>query len=242
MSLNNQVRELLIENAYRFEVASFIPTDPISLPHRYTAKGDIEVSAFISAWMAYGSRIQFLKVLEHLHREMDRVGGPYAFIMSRAYKELSIPPETSLYRFYRWADFYALCGRLYQVLQHNPSLEADNIELRRRFSGINGIPNENSQSANKRLHMFLRWMVRCNSAVDFGLWQSVLSPAQLIIPLDTHVYHISRQLGLTNRSVADLKCAIQITDILKDIWPDDPVRGDFALYGMGINTSTTTLE
>mgnify|MGYP003316733159 CR=1 FL=1 len=102
------------------------------------------------------------------------------------------------------------------------------------FDGTNGIPVPGSPSANKRLYMLLRWMVRKNSPVDFGIWNNIL-PDQLIIPLDTHVYQTAVKLGITNRRSADLKTATEITSAMAEIWPDDPARGDFALYGIGIN-------
>jgi uncharacterized protein (TIGR02757 family) len=184
--------------------------------------------------MAYGSRKVFLNILDNLHTTMDSSGGPYSFIIDKGYYSLKNGENNTLYRFYKWSDFISLAERIREVLLSNGTLEADDMELRKMFNGINGIPLVCSTSANKRLHMFLRWMVRVGSPVDFGLWDS-LSPSELIIPLDTHVYQESVKLGLTSRKCADIKTASEITDHLKEIWPDDPVRGDFALYGIGIN-------
>lgn len=230
--------QLLNDAATKYETESFIQTDPIQFPHRYTLREDIEVSAFISAWMAYGSRKVFLKILDSLHSEMESNGGPFSYIMNGCYEKTGSNHSDTLYRFYKWSDFYSLSERLRTLYDKKGTLECDNVELRSSFAGINGIPLVSSTSANKRLHMFLRWMVRVGSPVDFGLWHSV-HPSQLIIPLDTHVYRESVRLGLTTRKCADIKTATEITDRMKEIWPDDPVRGDFALYGIGINKPTS---
>lgn len=224
--------------ADKYECPSFIEEDPIRFPHRYGKARDIEVSAFISAWMAYGSRKVFLEVLERLHRIMDGAGGPYRFVVSGSWR--SLKNEGCLYRFYKWADFIALCRRLADVYSRFESLEElfvpgeplDNgvVRLCSEFEGVNGIPVAGSTSANKRLYMFLRWMVRKGSPVDFGIWNRV-SPTQLLVPVDTHVYTVARSLGLTSRRSADLKTSIEITGKMIEIWPEDPARGDFALYG-----------
>ena len=169
---------------------------------------------------------------------MDGAGGPYRFVVSGSWR--SLKNEGCLYRFYKWADFIALCRRLADVYSRFESLEElfvpgeplDNgvVRLCSEFEGVNGIPVAGSSSANKRLYMFLRWMVRKGSPVDFGIWNRV-SPAQLLVPVDTHVYTVARSLGLTSRRSADLKTSIEITGKMAEIWPEDPARGDFALYG-----------
>lgn len=242
--MNKETISNLIAAANRYETKAFIASDPIQFPHRYTDLRDIEASAFISAWMAYGSRKVFLKVLDHLHGNMDKVGGPYSFITSGAYAGLCTDPDCCLYRFYKQSDLVVLCKKLQELYLQNKSMEnlfspasgiMDNIHnLCTYFDGTNGIPLPGSTSANKRLHMLLRWMVRKNSPVDFGIWRNI-SPGQLIIPLDTHVYQTAVGLGITTRRNADLKTAMEITSAMSEIWPDDPARGDFALYGMGID-------
>lgn len=236
--MNPKVRQVLIDAANRCECKGFIEGDPVQFPHRYHDRMDIEVSAFISAWMAYGSRKVFLGVLDRLHKMMDTAGGPYRYVISESWRYLG--HEGCLYRFYKWVDFSILCERLASVYSRMDSLEnlfvpgepleKGVLNLCREFDGVNGIPVSGSTSANKRLYMFLRWMVRKESPVDFGIWSSI-SPAQLLIPVDTHVYCTARAMGLTSRNVADLKTSIEITLQMAQIWPDDPARGDFALYG-----------
>ena len=100
------------------------------------------------------------------------------------------------------------------------------------FHDIKGFPKDGF-SACKRLNMLLRWMSRKNSPVDLGLWD--INPSKLIIPVDTHVHRMSLELDLTKRKQADMKTALEITDAMREIWPDDPTKGDFALFGFGIN-------
>ena len=138
------------------------------------------------------------------------------------------------------ADFGMLCQRLAGVYSRMNSLEElfvpgeplekGVLNLCREFEGVNGIPVAGSTSANKRLYMFLRWMVRKGSPVDFGIWNRI-DPSQLLVPVDTHVYVVAKALGLTSRNSADLKTSVEITGEMAEIWPDDPARGDFALYG-----------
>ena len=238
--MTHEIIQELVNAANRCECTGFIKGDPVQFPHRYGDRMDIEVSAFISAWMAYGSRKVFLGVLDRMHKMMDLAGGPYRFIVSGAWKETGHGADCCLYRFYKWADFRLLCERLANVYSRLDSLEdlfvpgepleKGVLNLCREFDGVNGIPVSGSTSANKRLYMFLRWMVRKGSPVDFGIWTR-LAPAQLLVPVDTHVYATAKALGLTSRCSADLKTSIEITGQMAEIWPDDPARGDFALYG-----------
>lgn len=236
--MKEEVRQILVEAADRCECAAFIEGDPVQFPHRYTDRRDIEVSAFIAAWMAYGSRKVFLGVLDRLHSMMDAAGGSYRYVTTGAWRNQDA--VGCLYRFYKWEDFSMLCARMADVYSRMESLEdlfipgepleKGVLNLCREFEGVNGIPVPGSSSANKRLYMFLRWMVRKGSTVDFGIWTRVTS-AQLLVPVDTHVYATAKALGLTSRSSADLKTSIEITAQMTEIWPDDPARGDFALYG-----------
>ncbi|MBO4499982.1 MAG: TIGR02757 family protein [Bacteroidaceae bacterium] len=249
--MDEKLKQILIEAAERHENKSFIADDPIQFPHRYTERNDIEISSFISAWMAYGSRKVFLNVLRNIHSAMDTSGGPSDYIKSQAWLDISSEsqgkPDCCLYRFYKWKDYSELCVRLHRLYSEYATMESildtgysPQVNVRKLcsyFTGIKGIPIPDSMSANKRIHMFLRWMVRKGSPVDFGLWNR-MKPAQLVIPLDTHVFQTASCLGLTSRNSADIKTALQITDSIRVIWPEDPVKGDFALYGLGLDGFT----
>ncbi|MDR1006506.1 MAG: TIGR02757 family protein [Bacteroidales bacterium] len=239
----NITLEHLIKTAsQQYNVKEFIEEDPIQFPHRYKKQTDIEISAFISAWLAYGNRKAFLKVLENIHILFEL--SPTEFIINRNYASFQNNKD-NLYRFYVKEDFYQLCECLRAIYVRSDTMEQDVRKMLKvldfngvlnyfflNFKNVKGIPKD-AKSACKRLCMFLRWMVRKDGIVDFGIW-SVISPQELIIPLDTHVFNTAKHLGIINSNSANLKTAHQITDYLRRIFPSDPCLGDFALYGLGI--------
>lgn len=244
--MEKQVEAQLKEWAGTYNVKSFIQDDPVQFPHRYTEKRDIEISGFITSWISYGRRELILRKADWLHEQMGK--SPYEWIMSGQYQYLApeIPAgkRDTFYRFYTHSDLRALCDRLKGIYEEYDSLEDalaahphpnPIVKLQDLFSGINGIPVMSGTSACKRLAMFLRWMVRTDGIVDFGIWNTAFHPRQLIIPLDTHVHQISLELGLTAQRAATLKTALEITEALARIFPDDPCLGDFALFGFDIN-------
>ncbi len=244
--MEETVRNQLKAWASQYNTAAFIQDDPVRFPHRFVRKQDIEISGFLTAWIAYGRRSLILQKAEWLHSHMGE--SPYAWICSGSFRQLTdkrIPQgRDTFYRFYTFSDLSDLCERLFDIYIHYHSMEDafaaasgnDPIEkLQALFQGIAGIPVSGGNSACKRLAMFLRWMVRRDRIVDFGIWESVLHPSELLIPLDTHVYQISTQLGLTDRKTATRKTAAEITEKLAEIFPGDPCLGDFALFGYDIN-------
>ena len=244
--MDEQLKAKLKEWAGTYNVKSFIPDDPVQFPHRFAGKQDIEISAFITSWISYGRRELILRKADWLHSRMG--GSPYEWILSGRYRELvsEVPAgkRDTFYRFYTYSDLRALCGRLKEIYRRYDSLEDalaaspypnPVLKLQDLFSGIKGIPVMGGTSACKRLAMFLRWMIRTDGIVDFGIWQTAFYPRQLIIPLDTHVHQISLELGLTQQRTATLKTALEITEALSHIFPDDPCLGDFALFGYDIN-------
>lgn len=238
----------IISLAQRYNTPLFIPQDPISFPHRYHEEKDIEISAFIAQWLAYGKREMFLKVLDILGKEIGV--SPYTYIEKKQYSHHH-DDTSNLYRFYTHEDYYLLCEALYDtyivkgkgcktmqdIIKDKIGEETSNYKLVLQtlismFPNIKGIP-QNLSSACKRLCMFLRWMIRKDGIVDFGLWD-ILPVDKLIIPVDTHVFQQSKRLGLCNRNTASFATAIEITENLKKLIPHDPVLADFALFGMGV--------
>ncbi|WP_455640921.1 TIGR02757 family protein [Parabacteroides sp.] len=245
--MDEQIKDKLRRWAQEYNVSTFIPDDPVQFPHRYTEKKDIEISAFLTSWISYGRRELILRKANELHASMTP--GPYQWIMREGYNELpkGIPEpgkRDTFYRFYTYSDLRRLCARLKELYEQYDSLE-DALatspypnpvaKIQDVFAGIQGIPVLTGTSACKRLAMFLRWMVRKDGIVDFGIWETSIKPHELIIPLDTHVHQISLELGLTRQKVATLKTAVEITEALKKVFPDDPCLGDFALFGYDIN-------
>lgn len=248
--MNNELKHQLIAWAEEYEQPDFIKNDPVQFPHRFTDKKDIEISAFITSWLSYGNRKLILKAVEKVHEIMGK--NPYKFIVKRGYKDFEGNRNT-LYRLFTYHDFFVLCERLNEIYDKFPSMEKMILSklvrskfirnnksggvllypLVNAFSGCKGVPNDLS-SPCKRLCMFLRWMIRQQSPVDLGVWCE-FSQRRLIIPVDTHVHRIALELGITSRRSNDFKTAVEITSAMRKVFPNDPLRGDFALFGYGIN-------
>lgn len=238
--------------AEQYETADFINADPIQIPYRYVSRVNIEISAFVTAWIAWGNRKQIIKKADFIDREIFK-SEPYHYIVGNTVEQGNRPEweqykgsTDCLYRTFTFGDFHDLCARLYDVYTsaenmevaikkaHETNGETALATLQSLFGSVNGIPDFETKSACKRLCMFLRWMCRKGSPVDFGLWD-VCNPRNLIIPLDTHVHKQAIRLGLTKRRMPDLRTAIEITDRFAEVFPDDPVKGDFSLFGYGVN-------
>lgn len=233
------MKDRIIELANKYNTVDFIKNDPVQFPHRYTQKRDIEVSAFITQWVAFGNRKQIVKCAETLDSLFN--GAPYDYIMGEKWRQYE-NSDARLYRFYTWGDFHDICARLnslylkYEDMEQCIDKNADDysISLRRLFDGVKGIPASATKSAAKRVNMMLRWLVRDDGIVDFGIWKT-LDKRNLLIPLDTHVHQQGRAMGITTRNSADITTAKEITDYMKTIFPDDPTLGDFALFGLGVD-------
>lgn len=239
--------------AEQYETAEFVKNDPVQIPRRYDSRVNIEISAFVTAWIAWGNRKQIIKKADYIDREIFK-GEPYHYIVGNnvepgaapKWKQYKDSPE-SFYRTFTFGDFHDLCERLCDVYTVYGNMEAaiNNTQngekplqtLLALFGSVNGIPDGSTSTACKRLCLFLRWMCRKGSPVDFGLW-TVCEPRNLIMPLDTHVHKQAIRLGLTTRRTPDLRTAIEITDRFAEIFPDDPTKGDFALFGYGVNKGT----
>lgn len=239
--MNKELKEHLMLLAERYETPAFITEDPIQIPHRYSVQTDIEISALVTSWIATGNRKAIIKSADRVDCKIFR-NAPQNYIMSEEWK-IYAGQKDSFYRYYSYDDFYLLCDTLHMVYSRTSTLEDYLYEsfegfsplqrLQSVFGHINGMPEMRSTSEAKKMCMFLRWMIRRDSCVDFGIWRR-FHPCELTIPLDTHVHRISIDLGLTK----DRKCirtAYDITKALAHIWPDDPVKGDFALFGFGVN-------
>lgn len=232
--MTEDIKNKLLMCAEMYHRADFIQSDPVQFPHRYTLKQDIEVSGLLTAIMSFGNRKQILKKAEELHGLMG--DSPYQYVLSRQW-ERDFPPGAtgSFYRMLSHADFYGYFQRLYIAYTQFESLE----EALKTYPGI---PMEklcaflevSAKSPQKKLNMFLRWMIRRDSAVDLGIWES-FDRRDLIVPLDTHVCRVAHYFKLTDTETFSLKNARQITAALAKVFPDDPCLGDFALFGLGVN-------
>lgn len=228
--------------AHHYNTRSFIESDPVQFPHRYTEKKDIEVSALVTSWISWGNRKQIIRTAEMIDSTLFG-GKPFDYLTSRRWEAFRYDTRC-FYRTVKYADFYTLMERLWSVYQDFEDLEACVIShigeglnpaeaISHQFSGIAGIADARKSSPCKRLWFFLRWMVRRDGIVDLGVWQKI-APASLLIPLDTHVHHVALQMGITTRRSADKRTAEEITAFFRHIFPQDPALGDFALFGYGI--------
>ena len=238
------MKKLLDELVKKYETKDFIKDDPIQFPHRYKDKHDIEISAFIASLFAFGKREMFIKKLSELFSYSK---SPYELILD--YKKFNL--EGFLYRFIKSPDLVELLGILNKLyVKDKSSLEELFYEKKDRLKRATDYFYSNcscpssggfcfmfarpeNKSAMKRINMFLRWMVR-DGVVDFGLWKSIKKD-ELIIPLDTHVARISREFKLLERKQNDYRAALELTEKLKEFNSVDPVKYDFALFGLGVN-------
>lgn len=251
--MNREELKQLLDEKYREYCQSdfFIETDPIQIPKLFENKEDIEISGFLAASLAWGQRPTIIKKCKELMQRMDYA--PYDFIMNAR--------ETDLEKFthfkHRTFNAYDCCyflrslGNIYknhggmeavfsQAYKQQPDMLCVLREWHRHFTllpaesrVLRHIANIDKGSAAKRVNMFLRWMVRSdNSGIDFGLWKDIPASA-LLIPLDLHTGNVSRQLGLLTRKQNDIRAVIELTGHLREFDPADPIRYDFALFGLG---------
>ena len=241
--------------ADKYENESFFDGDPSFSLKKYTSVADTECAAFIAAVLAFGRRDQFLKKIEYIFSLAEKCGSLSGWLKDKAYKTSFIPagcsPSQKFYRFYSYTDIIVLFDKLSLILQTNVSLgeffkqcyeqqKATDPRIHLSevvcsyFEECRIVPS-GKNCANKRINMFLRWMVRTGSPVDTGLW-TWYSPEDLLMPLDTHVMQEAVNLGLIPpESRNTLKTAVALTNVLKEVFPHDPVRGDFALFGLGVD-------
>lgn len=240
---------------------SFIPADPISVPHRFTKKQDVEIAGLFAAVFSWGNRTTIIRKSNELIRFMD--DAPYEFILNHEPGDLKRLLDFK-HRTFNATDLLYFIHFLRQHYRQSDSLETAflpdaQIDQRTepgernivksalsvfysRFFSLDDAPGRTKKhisspeknSTCKRLNMYLRWMVRIdNNGVDFGLWNKI-SPADLICPVDLHVARVARKFGLISRKQTDWETAMELTKALRSMDPDDPVKYDFALFGLGV--------
>lgn len=246
-----ELKLFLDEKAARYEQTSFLTSDPIQIPHRFSQKEDIEIAGFIVASIAWGNRLSIIKSGSKIIELMEN--DPFRFVLHHSTKDL-IPVEKFVHRTFKGIDLNYFIKALKNLYQHHGGLEAaftqnslairmdDNIhnfrilffELAHEKRTEKHIADPKNGSAAKRINMFLRWMVRSNKmGVDFGLWKTI-QPSQLSCPLDVHTGNVARSLGLLKRKQNDQKAVMELDTVLRKLDPHDPVKYDFALFGLGV--------
>lgn len=252
--INQQLVNFLNKKADEFNRPSFIPDDPVSIPHRFVKKQDIEIAAFFAALFAWGNRTTILLKARELMALMQE--SPHDFVVHHRPADLR---RLLLFkhRTFNATDILYLVEFLHRHYTRHDSLEpafvagmlqddvstegALNGFYRTVFSHEHAPPRTRKHIASpakgstcKRLNMFLRWMVRCDDrGVDFGIWKKI-SSAQLVCPIDVHVARVATRFGLLTRRPLDWQAALELTQSLRQLDPLDPVRYDYALFGLGV--------
>ncbi|MEL0642771.1 TIGR02757 family protein [Olleya sp. Ti.3.14] len=248
---NKELKEFLDAKVELYNKPDFIDTDPIQIPHLFSKKEDIEIAGFLSATIAWGNRKSINTNAHKMMQLLDQA--PFDFVMNHEPSDLE-KLESFVHRTFNGLDFITFIKGLQHIYLNHEGLEAVFKKHAEKDSLQNSIHNfkhvffeiEHLQrtqkhisdplknSAAKRINMFLRWMVRPNNTnVDLGIWTS-LSPAQLSCPLDVHSGNVARKLGLLHRKQNDGKALAQLDASLRLLDPNDPVKYDFALFGLGV--------
>jgi|SRR6185312_1048108 len=246
----SELKEFLDEKYEAFNRPNFIESDPIFVAHQFSKKEDIEIAAFFTATFAWGQRPTIIRNGLRLMELMDNE--PYDFIINHTESDLKVFKGFA-HRTFQSADaaffirslknIYTKKGGVEKVFNTKPSedMYSGLINFRKTFLGADTdhrtakhIADVEKNSSAKRLNMFLRWMVRNDKrGVDFGIWTTI-APALLYCPLDLHSGRVARKLGLLKREQDDWKAVDELTKELLKLDPKDPVKYDFALYGLGV--------
>jgi len=250
----NDLKYFLDDLVEKYNHTDFIVNDPISIPHLFTKKQDIEIMGFWCAMLAWGQRITIINKSKELIRLMD--DSPFDFIVGHQPQDLkrfekfvhrTFNYTDTLYFIHFFKNYYANHDSLEWAFAHELGASADTIEgglvgFHKLFFSLPECPDRTKKhiatpfrrSACKRMNMYLRWMVRKDTkGVDFGLWNTIKS-TQLVCPCDLHVDRVARKLGLISRKQTDWQTALELTKALKLFDANDPVKYDFALFGLGI--------
>ncbi|ENA1763461.1 TIGR02757 family protein [Flavobacterium psychrophilum] len=247
----SELQSFLDEKVILYNNLNFIESDPIQIPHLFSLKEDIEIAGFLSATIAWGNRKM---IINNSHKMMQLMGNsPYDFVLSHNENQLE-SLNKFVHRTFNGQDFVQFIKSLQHIYTNHNGLEAvfaknatkDSMqksisEFKKIFFENNHLPRTQkhisdpiSGSAAKRINMFLRWMVRQDAqGVDFGLWKTI-SPSALSCPLDVHTGNVARKLQLLLRKQNDAKAVYELDTNLRLLDPNDPVKYDFALFGLGV--------
>jgi len=248
---NSELKDFLETKVIQYNTLSFIETDPISIPHHYTLKEDIEISGFLASSIAWGNRKSITVNGNRLMAMMS--SSPYDFVVNHQKHHLD-KLNGFVHRTFNSVDLIHFIKALQYLYKEKEGLEGifakyqtkDSLqpaihrlhevffEIPHPVRTLKHIADPNKGSAAKKINLFLRWMIRNDSSgVDFGLWKSI-SPSKLSCPLDVHSGNVARKLGLLKRKQNDSKAVLELDTNLRLLDPKDPVKYDFALFGLGV--------
>ena len=246
-----ELKEFLDSKVIQYNHPRFIESDPIKIPHSFHKKEDIEISGFLTATIAWGNRKSIINNANRLMDLMDNA--PYDFVINHQEEDLGTLNHF-VHRTFNGDDCIQFIKSLRNIYENhdglesvfsknsnNQSIQKSISEFKKTFFEIEHLPRTQKHisdplknSAAKRINMMLRWFVRRdNSGVDFGIWKS-LSTSQLSCPLDVHSGNVARKLGLLNRKQNDAKALMELDTSLRKLDKYDPVKYDFALFGLGV--------
>ena len=252
--MTKKLKDFLDKKVDQYNQPSFIEADPVSIPHLFTKKQDIEIAAFFASIFSWGNRTIIINKSKELMRLMDN--SPYEFIVNHSeqdltqllqFKHRTFNTTDLLYFILFLKHHYKISDSLESAFSHWMGRKDENIEkalagFHDYFFSLQDAPvrtkkhiaTPNKNSTCKRLNMFLRWMVRKDhGGVDFGIWNTI-SPSQLICPIDVHVARVARRFELIQRKQVDWLTAVELTGHLKKFDRKDPAKYDFALFGLGV--------
>jgi uncharacterized protein (TIGR02757 family) len=249
--VDSSIKEFLDEKVDEYNTLAFIGDDPISVPHRFDLKEDQEIAGFLAATISWGNR---KVIVQNAHKMLDLMGeSPFDFVCSSSDRDLS-RLDAFLHRTFKGEDFRYFVEALRNIYLNHGGMEAvfnkypDSDDMQDAISHFRTlffslphltrtdkhVSDPSKGSSAKRINMMLRWFIRCdNRGVDLGIWRQ-LKPSQLSCPLDVHSGGIARKLGLLSRTQNDAKALKELNASLRSLDPVDPVKYDFALFGLGI--------
>ena len=243
----HDLRIFLDKKVEQYNQPAFIKSDPVSIPHLFSKKQDIEIAAFFAAIFAWGNRTIIINKSKELLNRMDNA--PYDFCMHPHFKKLlgfkhRTFNDTDILYFVEFLHHHYLKNKSLETAftKHGNNIEEMLTGFHEYFFSLEDAPlrtrkhiaSPAKNSNCKRLNMFLRWMVRSdNTGVDFGIWKKI-KPSQLICPIDVHVARVAKRFNLLSRKQIDWQAALELTEYLRTLDAADPVKYDFALFGLGV--------
>lgn len=250
----DNLKDFLDSKVEEYNQPGFIPNDPISIPHQYTKPQDIEITGFWASILAWGQRVTIINKCNELFALMDN--SPHDFVLNHSendlkallkFKHRTFNDTDTLYFVEFFKNYYQQHDSLEDaflkgIQSTDVSVEQGLVKFHEDFFSLPNAPHRTKKhiatparkSACKRIDMFLRWMVRQDDkGVDFGLWKRI-QPSQLVCPCDVHVERVARRFHLITRKQTDWQMAMELTANLKEFDPIDPVKYDFALFGLGV--------
>lgn len=252
--MQQNLKEFLDKKVDQYNQPSFILTDPVSVPHMFSKQQDIEIAGFFAAIFAWGNRTTIINKAKELMQLMDNA--PHDFCINHTgndlkkllhFKHRTFNATDLLYFISFFKMHYKKNSTLELAFVERANKDDNNVEhalngFYQYFFSLDDVPKRSmkhiaspaKKAGCKRINMFLRWMVRNdNRGVDFGIWKNI-SPSQLIIPLDLHVARVAKHFKLLQRDKADWQAATELTNELRQMDPEDPVKYDYALFALGV--------